>query len=652
MKIEDFKVMLKGEILAKMKSSLSIWGSSEATISENAFTEYVGEVFEASDYLDKFEACYFYKELKVGTAKCNGYSFDQDTNTLKVFVVDFDQSEEINSMDLERLKKFLNMSLRFISAVQSDVFEKFEPSSAEFLTVRDIRALLCDVRFIRIIVLTNRILSSRTPPEKMKFEVKNLKVSVNVEVADLGRIKDCALASVSQQDIVLNLNSYGGLNVATYFINEVSTSALAVIPGEALASLYKEYGERLLEGNVRSYLQAKGKVNKGILETLEQEPDKFFIYNNGLTIVCKKMIFDLKGKLMAIVEPQIVNGGQTTASLFRAIENDLKPVMVQCKIIQVDSVDDHQLVRNISRFSNTQNKISDTDLLANEQFLVMLEKSSRKFMASKVGKFCYFERSRGAYFSEIMRMNLADQREFEKRFPKNLKYSKEEVGLAFNSWAKKPFWVSRGGQKNFSEFARSYLGNIKDYELGVDSYKTEIGKIVFYREVRDIVKSRKDIEAYRNNVTTYSIAVAVGIGIVNKDDLSRMFDAQALSESMTEKLFELVGRVNEHMLKIVGARNASEVFKKEETWKSLSREFDIEETGLLDVIVSLSYSQLREINEWLESNEDFDFRDRKVLIAFMAYQAQGWDSEESAGRPTANQIVRFERIYNSFLSLR
>ena len=60
-------------------------------------------------------------------------------------------------------------------------------------------------------------------------------------------------------------------------------SYLAVLPGEVLADIYDRWGARLLEQNVRVFLQARGKVNRGIRLTLENEPSMFFAYNNGIT---------------------------------------------------------------------------------------------------------------------------------------------------------------------------------------------------------------------------------------------------------------------------------------------------------------------------------------------------------------------------------
>ena len=101
-------------------------------------------------------------------------------------------------------------------------------------------------------------------------------------------------------------------NVITY------TSYLAVVPGKVLNELYLEYGSRLLEGNVRSFLSVRGKVNKSIQNTIKNYPEMFFAYNNGIAATASEIDTEMTPeglKITRIKDLQIVNGGQTTASI-------------------------------------------------------------------------------------------------------------------------------------------------------------------------------------------------------------------------------------------------------------------------------------------------------------------------------------------------
>lgn len=113
---------------------------------------------------------------------------------------------------------------------------------------------------------------------------------------------------------------------------------MAIIPGITLAKIYKKYQQVLLEKNVRTFLQFKGKVNKGIRKTLREEPDMFFSYNNGISTTASEIeVKDIDGTLYItrLYDWQIVNGGQTTASISASLNDrnvELSKVFVPMKI--------------------------------------------------------------------------------------------------------------------------------------------------------------------------------------------------------------------------------------------------------------------------------------------------------------------------------
>ena len=100
---------------------------------------------------------------------------------------------------------------------------------------------------------------------------------------------------------------------------------LVILPGELIYQLYEEFGARLFEFNVRSFLQAKGKVNKGLRDTLRNEPERFLAYNNGITATADEIeagLFMGEMTISRVRGLQIVNGAQTTASIHRAKKAD------------------------------------------------------------------------------------------------------------------------------------------------------------------------------------------------------------------------------------------------------------------------------------------------------------------------------------------
>ena len=120
-------------------------------------------------------------------------------------------------------------------------------------------------------------------------------------------------------------------------------SMLLAVPGELLYRIYEEHGARLLEQNVRTYLQARGNVNKGMIATLREKPEMFFSYNNGLTATASEITAEHESattvSITGIKNLQIVNGGQTTAYIhFAKFKNktDLSRVFVQMKLSVVE----------------------------------------------------------------------------------------------------------------------------------------------------------------------------------------------------------------------------------------------------------------------------------------------------------------------------
>ena len=189
----------------------------------------------------------------------------------------------------------------------------------------------------------------------------------------------------AREDVVVDLTSYsaGGLYCLQAFNeNAKYASYLLVIPGSIIADLYDLYGEMLLEQNVRTFLQFRGKVNKGIRNTIQNEPEMFFAYNNGLCATAEEVRVDPKSsRMLSIKNLQVVNGGQTTASIFTAykkLNTDLSKVYVQVKLTVIQPEKVEVVVPKISEYANTQNRVSAADFFSNHPFHLRIEEISRR----------------------------------------------------------------------------------------------------------------------------------------------------------------------------------------------------------------------------------------------------------------------------------
>jgi hypothetical protein len=169
------------------------------------------------------------------------------------------------------------------------------------------------------------------------------------------------------------------------------------------------------------FLQTKGKVNKGIRTTILTKPTLFFAYNNGIAATASSIdIQTINGipHIQKITSLQIVNGGQTTASLAMALLNDKKDdsenkiaqISVPMKLSIVNHEKALELIPNISRYANSQNKVSESDLWSNHPFHIRMEDFSRRIKTpatdgKQFGTRWYYERANGQYQQETYKVN-------------------------------------------------------------------------------------------------------------------------------------------------------------------------------------------------------------------------------------------------------
>ena len=273
-----------------------------------------------------------------------------------------------------------------------------------------------------------------------------------------------------RDEIVVNFEEVTGMALPCIYVPgemEEYDYALTAFPGEALRFVYEKYGARLLEANVRSFLSATGKVNRAIRDTLKEDPERFMAYNNGIVITADAVglgrsqdglpgILWLKGM-------QIVNGGQTTASIYftkkKNPEIDLRRVRVPAKIIILHSTDaatEEDLISAISRFANSQNVVRQADLSANKLFHVEIEKLANTTYCPDGTSRWFYERATGSYNVLLMREGTtpARLRQIRESVPPWRKITKTDLARFLNAWDQKPHVVSLGAQKNFIEFMK------------------------------------------------------------------------------------------------------------------------------------------------------------------------------------------------------
>ena len=521
--------------------------------------------------------------------RVDGYGGDPigTDGILSLIVSDFSQSSEPGSLTatemtatFRRLSNFLERCLR------REFRTGLEESSPAFGLADLIATRWGSINRVRLFLISNRVLSRRVD----SLEAGELHdVPLSYSVWDLGRIHRFVTSGREREDIVVDLDDYGGpLVILPAHLEAADYEAyLAVFPGGQLARIYERWGPRLLEQNVRVFLQARGKVNRGIRGTIEHNPDMFFAYNNGITATAESVDITPSPeglRLTSMRNFQIVNGGQTTASIHAALRNrdvDLARVFVQMKLSIVEPDRAQDVVPRISEYANSQNRISAADFFSNHPFHVRMENFSRRLYApSKDGQFreskWFYERARGQYQDARGGKTPAERRLFDGEYPRRQMVNKTDLAKFVNVWRLRPHIVSQGAQKNFADFA-SFVGS--EWERSPDAfneayYKEAIARAIVFRAVERLVTEQPWYQGgYRANVVAYAIAkLAHDLEQRHRSlDFQGIWAAQAISPGLAGVLTVAAEAVHDVIVDTPPThRNVTEWAKQQACWNRVS----------------------------------------------------------------------------------
>ena len=458
---------------------------------DEAFERFWAELlFEAEATGDPQAAAFFNLYAKLGTEngdtidlaytpvrhegrggyQLDGCALDPERGDLYLAVSDFRTGRDLETLNAAQIDTLFERVRRFCErAVRPAFINAIEETSPTFEAAWLIHSGQAQIRRIRVIAFSNARMSTRRKPETSGAV---LGVPFVCSVLDFARFAEISAARGGLEPIEIDVNAINGSPLPclpAHSIDGEHTSYLVAVPGNFLAEIYGLYGARLLEQNVRTFLQAKTKVNAGIVKTLETQPEMFFAYNNGLTataagITTARMADGSLG-IEAIENLQIVNGGQTTASILYASDSqrrerraDLSRVFVQMKLSVVNPDRLEEVVPKISRFANTQNKISEADFFSSHPVHLVLQRISRQMSApakpgSLSGSKWFYERARGQYRDKVAYGTAAEKRRFELEFPLNQLIEKTDLAKYEVTFECRPHIVSRGAQKCFLDYA-------------------------------------------------------------------------------------------------------------------------------------------------------------------------------------------------------
>jgi len=354
-----------------------------------------------------------------------------------------------------------------------------------------------------------------------------------------------------------------------------------------LASIYERFGSRLLEQNVRSFLQFNGKINKGIRITIMKEPEMFLAFNNGIAATADEIELedseDGSGKIISVVKDlQIVNGGQTTASLYHTQKKDkadISNIFVQVKISVVKNKEKFsEIVSRISEYANTQNKVSVSDLSSNRPYHIELEKLSRNIFtpitdSKPIQTKWFYERARGQYKNAILKDGFTPSRKkaFDLKNPKHQLFTKEELAKYINAYqeiadGKKiligPHYVVRGNQKNYVQFMNYCL----EKKINNVYFEDTIAKAILYRAAEKAYGIKPNAIGDMRYITVpYAITLLNSL-TKNQIDLYKIWKAQDVSESLKSLLHVMMSAIEPFIKNTAPGGLYGEWAKKEDCW--------------------------------------------------------------------------------------
>lgn len=574
------------EFFHDFRQEMLAGAEANSTYQLEAFMEAVSNELIETGFVEGFEHCHYRAQRGM---RVDGFWFN-DEGTLDLFVADFECRRELESLTRTNIEATFKRVANFFEA---SIRGELDPdiTTPEYGLVRQISDRQSSLRHVNFFLLSERALSGRFQafPEN---EIGNIRATYHIW--DITRLQRQRSSRGHKEPLNIDFVEQFGHGISCLPANLGSDSYqsfLIVMPATILAALYEQYSARLLEQNVRTFLQARGQVNKGIRATILSEPHMFFAYNNGITATAQNVVTEVTAsglQIKHITDLQIVNGGQTTASLFHTQRRDkaeLSNIFVQMKLSVIDNEQSEIVVPRISEYANTQNRVNAADFFSNHPFHVRMAEFSRRIWApaqqgeQRETKW-FYERTRGQYVDAQAKLTDGEQKRFKAEYPKVQMFTKTDLAKFENVWDDHPKWVNLGSQKNFARYAQR-IG--KEWEKFSDNineqyFRRAIARGILFRATEKLVSTQPWYNGgYRANIVAYTLSM---IGEISKRrnttlNFHRIWTNQSIDDVLTRTLELVAKAVNDEIIHPPqGISNISEWCKKDGCWAELSEKAD------------------------------------------------------------------------------
>lgn len=638
----------------------------EGAISEQVFTQYAVDLLAAAG--ESENVVVKYDEKGLGTPKqhkINAYAISENYETVDLFITLFNGTDEISKIsnaDIDTAsKRILNFFRKAIYSIENEKSSYFKneyvdeiEESSEIFQFAYTLAKSQDIKenLVRVnaFIITNG-------SYKGDFPGNTLISGYNFyyKIFDIESLYNITEKSHIPIEINFKADGFTVPCIPSPSVNEEYQSYLAIIPGEALASIYERFGSRLLEQNVRSFLQFNGKINKGIRTTIMKEPEMFLAFNNGIAATADDIELEVSedgnGKIISVVKDlQIVNGGQTTASIYHTQKKDkadISNIFVQVKLSVVKNKEKFsEIVSRISEYANTQNKVSASDLSSNQPYHIEFEKLSRNIFtpitdSKPIQTKWFYERARGQYKNAILKDGFTPSRKkaFDLKNPKNQLFTKEELAKYINAYqeivdGKKiligPHFVVRGNQKNYVQFINYSL----EKKLNNIYFEDTIAKAILYRAAEKVYGTKPNAIGDMRYITVPFTVTLLNCLTKNQVDLYKLWKAQDVSENLKSLLHEMMSAIETYIKDTAPGGLYGEWAKKEECWvKVKNKDFGFDMTIIKQDLVDKKHPPKRVI---ISDNETELQRQHEDLEKIKSIPTAIWKKIEEWGRETEN----------------
>ncbi len=631
--------------------------------------------------------------------RIDGYSFDEVDRSLILLISDFQDSHNTDNLTETRVDELYWRLYNFLDETcNGDISEYFDASDDILKVARLIRrrinALGDDPEMllkIKFFIITNKELSTKlldknlleTTIRKKKGRSKTTKTTKKIKKADFnGKPLEINLwhperffemeNSNNNDPIVIDIeNDFPELGIKGIpcikgnIGEDLGYEAyIAIIPGKLLASIYIEHGSKVLEGNVRAFLGTNGSksVNSGIKKTINTDPTKFFTYNNGIaTTAADVEIVETNGETLItrMVDLQIINGGQTTASLAEAVLKRtniaLDGIFVPMKLTVIEdreSEDEEgirffdRMVQDIAKFANSQNKVTAADLFSNDPFHIWMEKMSKKHLAPPslyaIPTGWYYERSRKKYLQEQIKLRGEDAKRFTLKFPKKQIINKEQLAMYLTAIDLKPHIVSKGKNWTMKEFGTKIGQDYRSNKALFNEFyfKRCICAAIIFRSVDHYLESNKDSVkkptgfwyksgGYKGNIVPYTIAkILSSIPKGYTLNWDYIWQKQALSPAFMREVEKVTKITNDFICDSHGVI-VTEYCKRASTWEEYRDNVKYELSA--DFINELMPESLIKEKEASAKAEQKEINDLQVVMDIVSKGADYWNKLMTAG---------------------